>query len=307
MRTAALITATVTLSALAVTARLRAQAADGDATPPLAAAADAPPATASGVFEAPKKYGIERYMPGWERNPFSTPTPPTVPPPTESVFKDMGYTSIYGPKDSPTFTVINTRTNERFKLSLNAPAKNGMSLKSFSLGEGRRDATLEVALGTETATLTYAKDYVKQASAQPGARPGGVPGAPGMPGGPGNGVIPRPGGVPGTAGAQAGNRTPITASAPPGATVGVPGGAMRNIPLPGSAPAAAAPTVVGAPPVTRATNQATVNVGGGATVISTNTAPATTGGAPVINVGTPTVGAPVQAAPGAPQRRRLIN
>ncbi|MBL9132359.1 MAG: hypothetical protein JNG86_14235 [Verrucomicrobiaceae bacterium] len=257
---------------------------------------EAPPAPA--VFEQPKKYGIERYMAGWERNPFSTPTPPAPPAAVESVFKEMAYTSIYGPVDNPTFTVVDKRTHERFKLTLNEPdKKKGIVLKNFSLGTTRKDATLEVALGTETATLKYASDYARQPAAAPGARPGGIPGAPGIPQ-----VIPRPGMPAGNPGA------PRTAG---------PAGNTRNIPQPASAP-----TVVGAapPPATNnpGMNQAGNNMplslpgvagGGGVNVVvPPTTATPTSAPAPTVTIPQPTVpviGAPV--APGVPQRRRLIN
>jgi hypothetical protein len=142
-------------------------------------------ASASG-FEPPKKYGAERYMAGWERNPFAVPTPPAPPAAVESEFKDLAIKSIYGPKDNPIFSLVNTKTHERMRITMEKPTKDGVELKSFSLAENRRETTIEVAKGTETATLKYATDYVPPAAnGAPGARPGmpGMPGAPGMPGG----------------------------------------------------------------------------------------------------------------------------
>ncbi len=77
------------------------------------------------AFEPPKKYGAERYMAGWERNPFAIPTPPTAPPPVESQFKELAIKSIYGPKDSPIFSLVNTKTHERLRLSMGNP-KDGI-------------------------------------------------------------------------------------------------------------------------------------------------------------------------------------
>lgn len=269
---------------------LRAQDA-GEVPPP------APGETAPEVFEPPKKYGIERYMAGWERNPFATPTPPSAPAAVESVFKDLAYTSVYGPQDNPTFTVVNTRTHERYKVTLNTPDKKlGLMLKSFQLGSTRKDASLEVALGSETATLKYAADYAKQAAAQPGAaRPGAVPGMPaGMQG------IPRPG-------------MPTAATNPnairPAGMTGTP--QTRNIPAPATA---AAPTVVGAPAMANTGGTgAPMVVGGGGAAIGTPV----TGGTPVVTPnpggGTVTIGTPVPVnpgvpiTPGAPRRRTLIS
>lgn len=142
------------------------------------------------AFEPPKKYGAERYMAGWERNPFAIPTPPTPPAAVESQFKDLAIKSIFGPKDSPRFSLVNTKTHERVTISMGNP-KDGIELKSFSIAENKRESTIEVTKGSESATLKYATDYVPPAANAQG-RPGGVPG------------MPVPAGMQGTA-----NRIPI--------------------------------------------------------------------------------------------------
>jgi len=187
-------------------------------------------ASASG-FEPPKKYGAERYLAGWERNPFAVPTPPAPPQAVESQFKDLAIKSIYGPKDSPIFSLVNTKTHERMRITMEKPTKDGVELKSFSLAENRRETTIEVAKGIETATLKYATDYVPPAAnGAPGARPGmpGMQSAPGMPGG--------------------ANRIPIpqVSSANPAANRGLPGqpaapanrGALQGSPVAIGAPGA---------------------------------------------------------------------
>lgn len=164
------------------------------------------------AFEPPKKYGAERYMAGWERNPFAIPTPPTAPPAVESQFKDLAIKSIFGPKDSPRFSLVNTKTHERVTISMGNP-KDGIELKSFSIAENKRESTIEVTKGSESATLKYATDYVPPAANAQG-RPGGIPGMPGVPGVPGAaGRIPIP-----QVGATAGqaNRSPITPGTPAG-------------------------------------------------------------------------------------------
>lgn len=130
------------------------------------------------VFQPPQKYGAERYMAGWERNPFSIPAPAMAPPQVESQFKDLAIKSIFGPKDSPIFSLVNTKTHERLRLSKDKPTKDGIELKSFSLTENRRETSIEVIKGSESATLKYAVDYVPPTA-------GGVPGMPPMPGAPG--------------------------------------------------------------------------------------------------------------------------
>jgi hypothetical protein len=161
-------------------------------------AAETVDAAADGTFEPPQKYGPERYSAGWQRNPFSIPTPPTVPPPVESEFKDLAVKSYYGPTDSPSFSIVNTKTHERQTVSMTKESKKGLKLVSFRLGESRKEVEIEVSSGSETGTLRYAADYVAPAGGLPqgiaaGQQRPGMPGAPGMPG-----VIPRPAGMQGT-------------------------------------------------------------------------------------------------------------
>jgi|694.fasta_scaffold38374_4 hypothetical protein len=127
------------------------------------------------AFEPPKKYGAERYITGWERNPFAAPSAPTVMPTMDSPFKDLAIKSVYGPKDSPVFSLVNTKTHERVRLSMDKPTQNGIALKSFHLADNRKDTTIEVAKGSENATLKYAIDYVPpapHAQVKPGVIPG---------------------------------------------------------------------------------------------------------------------------------------
>ncbi len=245
------------------------------------------------AFEPPKKYGAERYMAGWERNPFAIPTPPTAPPPVESQFKDLAIKSIFGPKDSPIFSLVNTKTHERMRLSMDKPTKDGVELKSFSLAENRRETTIEVAKGTETATLKYATDYVPPAAnGAPGARPG-MPGV--------------PGGVPGAAG-----RIPIpqvgAVNTNPAANRGLPGqpaGTTNRGAAPGS------PVVLGAPnpgATDAASRRRIIPTIPGATAATTNAALANTAipavnvgvgnnGSPTITLGTTGTNTPVAAQP----------
>lgn len=228
------------------------------------------------AFEPPKKYGAERYMAGWERNPFAIPTPPTAPPPVESQFKDLAIKSIYGPKDSPIFSLVNTKTHERMRVSMEKPTKDGVELKSFSLAENRRETTIEVAKGSETATLKYATDYVPPAAnGAPGARPG-MPGV--------------PGGIPGAA-----NRIPIpqvgASNTNPAANRNVPGqpaGANNRGVTAGS------PVVVGAQnagATDAATRRRIIPAIPGAGGVSANTA-AGVNGVPAVNVGVGNNGGP---------------
>lgn len=261
-------------------------------------------AGASGVFEVPRKYDVARYMAGWERNPFSTPTPPAAAPTVESPLKDFAYTSVYGPRDAPSFTIVNTKTNDRFRLALDTPGDNGLKLKSFTLGSSRKGAKLEVELGSETGTLTYAADFVKQGGGAPAAaRPGGLPGVPqgiqrpGMPG-----TIPTP-------------RTSPNVPRPGAPVAGVtarPTTQNRNIPI----PTPSAPTVVGQSN-SNTTGSAPLVFGGAPAFVGNGTptpavvAPVITPSAggtssPSVTVGQPAVTPAANTNPAAPRRRTLI-
>ena len=274
------------------------------AAAPLCARAAGDDAVASAGFEVPRKYDVARYMAGWERNPFSTPTPPAPPAAVESPLKDFAYTSVYGPRDTPSFTIVNTKTNDRFRLALDTPGENGLKLKSFTLGSSRKGAKLEVELGSETGTLSYAADFVKQGGGAPaGVRPGGLPGAPQgiqRPGMPGTIPVPRTtANIPRPGAPVAGRTTP-------------PATQNRNIPV----PAPSAPTVVGQSNA-NTTGSAPMVFGGAPAFVGNGTqAPAvvapvitpSTGGtsAPSITVGQPVVTPPASTNPAAPRRRTLI-
>ncbi len=148
-----------------------------------------------GGFAPPKKYGLERYEAEWSRNPFSVPTPPTAPVAAVSAFKDMAIAAIYGQKDKPTIYMVNIATKKRTRLPIDKPSEDGVSLKSFSIMPSRKDTTIEVTMGTETATLHYDETYMKGAADGQARGPGAI-GAAG--GNMINGVprIPLPGSMP---------------------------------------------------------------------------------------------------------------
>ena len=200
----------------------------------------------SATFQAPRSYDAKRYEADWNKNPFTLKTEAAA---IEAVSfaKDLAIGSYYGSSEDPVVVIMNTTTGERIRLQQGKPATNGMVLKTFKHGSGRKDAVAEVTLGSETCELRYNDEYVRQAAASAGAggmTPGSA-GAGGVPPGsaaPGRQAIPplpqgqqpNPGGngrVPFTGQAvnQAAQGIPPAVVAAPGAA----GAAGASIPLPG--------------------------------------------------------------------------
>lgn len=190
----------------------------------------------SATFQAPRPYEAKRYEADWSKNPFTLKTEAAA---IEAVSfaKDLAIGSYYGSSEDPVVVIMNTKTGERIHLQQGKPATNGMVLKTFKHGSGRKDAVAEVTLGAETCELRYNDEYVRQAAASAGA--GGVPpgsAAPGrqaipplpqgqQPNTGGNGRVP----IAGQAVNQAAQGIPPAVIAAPGAA----GAAGASIPLPG--------------------------------------------------------------------------
>ncbi len=263
-----------------------------------------------GGFEPPKKYGLERYETEWSRNPFSVPTPPTAPVAAVSAFKDMAIAAIYGQKDKPTIYTVNIATKKRTRLPIDKPNAEGVSLKSFSIMPSRKDTTIEVTMGTETATLHYDETYMKGAADGQARAPGAI-GAVG--GNMNNGVprIPLPGSMPNNPTATTNRNIPPVTGRQNVPTQNIPNNAMNSN----------APRVYGAPTSGGqiGTSIAVPTTGGNLTL----TAPATSGGGTLTFTGnsgsnnsTITVGSgtgttivpatPGAVAPGTSNRRRTL-
>lgn len=139
------------------------------------------------TFQAPRPYDAQRYEAGWSKTPFTLKTIP-VAMEQASFAKDLAIGSYYGDTENPTVVVVNTKTGERTRLQQGRPAANGMMLKNFKHGSGRKDAVAEVTLGPETTQLHYNDDYVRQIAAAEGARGAtqgaAVPGRTAIPGTP---------------------------------------------------------------------------------------------------------------------------
>lgn len=121
------------------------------------------------AFVPPQAYPVERYEAAWSKNPFTLKTAPAV---VENVSaaKDLAIGSHYGNKDNPTVVVVNTKTHERIRLKKGETASNGMKLNSVKLGATRKETTVEITLGSETAELTYNAEYMNQMASSAAAK-----------------------------------------------------------------------------------------------------------------------------------------
>jgi hypothetical protein len=133
------------------------------------------------VFAAPKAYPIERYEAGWNKNPFTLKTAPTVVE-QDSFAKDLAIGAYYGDAKDPSVVVVNIKTGERITLKKKHPAANGMQLKNIQLGTSRKEIVAEVTLGAQTSEVRYNDDYLKQIAGAEAARvpPGQQPGMQGQ-------------------------------------------------------------------------------------------------------------------------------
>ena len=164
-----------------------------------------------GVFAAPKAYPIERYEAGWNKNPFTLKTAPTVVE-QDSFAKDLAIGAYYGDAKDPSVVVVNIKTGERITLKKKHPAANGMQLKNIQLGTSRKEIVAEVTLGAQTSEVRYNDDYLKQIAGAEAARvpPGQQPGMQGQQ---------RPGAPPPPGGQQPRMPLPGTAAATPRVTL----------------------------------------------------------------------------------------
>lgn len=219
--------------------------AQDDAAPPEAPAAE--PAAAAeadpgnpvieGFGQAiPTPYPLDRYAATWSKNPFLIEVAPTAGP-TVSFAQDWALTGLtVRPTGEATAYIRNKQTQE-FKRVGNTEDKDGFKLVKANPNPDRKLASVEVAKGSETATLTYDETLSAPAPAQPrvpmpGQQPQGAATQPGQMTRP---PIPTPGGQ---QTANGGRRvlTPPTAgqppvAAPPGTTPS-PNAVPPNTPVP---------------------------------------------------------------------------
>ena len=180
------------------------------ATPPTAPAAEQPTAATTaadapvpmlpdGSSAVPEGYGENRYEATFKKNPFMAKTTGVVAPPGPGLGEDWELKGMQDLNGVQRVTLLNKKTAQ-FKRVGPDPDKDGFRLVKMNLAATRKDRSVEIAKGAETATLSFS-------DAPTPARPGAVPGQPGQP------MQPR---APYTGGVQVGN--PAGGIRPPGAT-----------------------------------------------------------------------------------------
>ncbi len=186
----------------------------------------------------PIPYPAERYTSTWEKNPFLVEIAPTQGP-VVSFAQDWALTGLtVRPSGEATAYIRNKQTQE-FKRVTSSEDKDGFKLVEANPNPDRKLASVKVAKGAETASLTYdetmtapppARVPVPGAAAQPGTppQPGTMPGLP---------VIPVPGapdpnkrtaGQPPAVAPQPG--IPVPGAAQPAAAVAQPGMGPQQVP-----------------------------------------------------------------------------
>lgn len=196
-----------------------------DAAPPAAAASDAPQAAAKPLEAAiPQTYRDDRYTSTLGKNPFLLKTGAAPTQPTESFAKDWELKFLRETKGMVKAGIQNRQT-QQYRTITAEPDAEGFKIVSAKIGRSRKDSTVEVAKGSETATMTFSD-----------APTGGAPGGRGQPGGivPGRQVVPQ--GAP-NANMPPGYRPPTTAGAATAGTAQRP--TINNaagMPVPGQQP-----------------------------------------------------------------------
>jgi hypothetical protein len=178
-----------------------------------------------GSSAVPEGYREDRYEATFKKNPFMAKTTGVIAPPGPGLGEDWELKGMQDLNGVQRVTLLNKKTAQ-FKRVGPDPDKDGFRLVKMNLASTRKERSVEIAKGTETATLSFS-------DAPTPPRPGAVPGQPGQP------MQPR---APYTGGVQAGN--PAGGIRPPGAANNVIGGRQVNAT---AMPPNAMPTATGQP------------------------------------------------------------
>ncbi|CAN5843781.1 hypothetical protein BH11VER1_BH11VER1_23130 [soil metagenome] len=155
-------------------------------------------------FHGPEAYPVDRYIPLWDKNPFTLKTAAAALQ-RESFAKDLALAGITRIGADTTVLLVNTKTREYLRLKNEDIHASGMRVKTVSMKETRSDSSVEVAMGSEATVLKYDTGFLAQMAAQvPSPANGGgingglpppqipLPVLPGSPQSPGGGA-PQPG------------------------------------------------------------------------------------------------------------------
>jgi hypothetical protein len=146
----------------------------------------------------PTPYPADRYAATWEKNPFMV-VVVSNPGPSVSFAQDWALTGLTVRPSGEAAAYIRNKQTQEFKRITNSEDKDGFKLLEANPNPDRKQASVKVAKGAETATLTYDESMTAPAPAAPRApmpgqqQPGVPPGQPSSVAG--RPVIPVPGGV----------------------------------------------------------------------------------------------------------------
>lgn len=134
-------------------------------------------------FHGPEAYPVDRYVPLWNKNPFTLKTAPAAIQ-KESFARDLALAGITRIGDVTTVLLVNTKTREYLRLKNEELHASGMKVKTVNMKDTRSESSVEVIMGAETSVLKYDDGFLKQMAAQvptPNAMPGNAPNNPGIP------------------------------------------------------------------------------------------------------------------------------
>lgn len=280
---------------------------------------DTPPPAAPAPAEEvaiPEAFPQARYEASWQKNPFLLKTAPIIQV-QESWAKDYVLTSLAEIGGVFRVSIRNKVTGESKRLTQGDEGDSEYKVVSVNLQPNRKESSVELSKGAETATLKYDEtQLVAQGRPNPGAAAqgakvgGGMPGMPMVPGqmtGAANGGAAGGGRLPNVAPSSATGRAPTASSSIPGrsAAPSLPsgaayaGGAAYNSNVGagrGAAPVAPTPTVRN----TYSGPQTSANVAGGTAApnpllpsLPSTAAPGAGVAGSSINVGAPALPVPL--------------
>ncbi|CAN5765989.1 hypothetical protein BH11VER1_BH11VER1_30120 [soil metagenome] len=116
-------------------------------------------------FHGPEAYPVDRYIPLWDKNPFTLKTAPAAIL-KETFAKDLALAGITRIGADTTVLLVNTKTREYLRLKNQDTHASGMKVKSVNMKDTRSDSSVEVVMGTETSVLKYDDGFLKQMAAQ---------------------------------------------------------------------------------------------------------------------------------------------
>lgn len=122
-------------------------------------------ASAAEDFHGPEAYPVDRYVPLWNKNPFTLKTAPAAIQ-KESFARDLALAGITRIGADTTVLLVNTKTREYLRLKNEEMHASGMKVKTVNMKDTRSESSVEVIMGSETSVLKYDTGFLAQMAAQ---------------------------------------------------------------------------------------------------------------------------------------------